>query len=60
MPILVLGVSIAEPPPALRAVDGRREIARLIVRRHSLTQALYVLTLVFHFSHPHLTPFYAF
>ena len=51
MPPLVLGMSIAEPSVAFLAVHGRRGIARLIVGRHGLTQALHVLALVFHFSH---------
>ncbi len=56
MPLIVLGARIAEPLPALRAVNSRRIIARLIVRRHSLTQSLQVLALVFLFFYRHDTP----
>jgi hypothetical protein len=41
MPLFVFGVSIAEPSAALRAVHRRRIIARFIVRRHCLAQALH-------------------
>ncbi len=51
MPLFIFGMSIAEPPTACWAVNGRRIIAWLIVGRHGLTQALHVLALVFHFSH---------
>src|SRR5882724_8780589 len=50
---LVLGVGIAEPSAAFRAVHGRRMIARLVVRRHCLTRALRALDLDFLF-HCHL------
>ena len=53
MPSLVLGVGIAEPPPARRAVHRRRIIARLIVRRHALTQTLQVRAFRFLFFHRH-------
>ena len=53
MPLLILGVGIAEPPPARRAVHSRRMIARLIVRRHALTQALQFRPLRFFFFHRH-------
>jgi len=46
MPFFVFSVGIAEPPSARSAVHGRRIIARLIVRRHSLTQALHILATV--------------
>jgi hypothetical protein len=39
MPILILGVGIAEPSTACSAVLSRWKIARLVVRRHTLTQA---------------------
>jgi hypothetical protein len=51
MPLLILGVGIAEPPPARRAVHRRRIIARLIVGRHALTQALEVRALRFFYIH---------
>ena len=51
MPLLILGVGIAEPPPASRAVHRRRIIARLIVGRHALTQALEVRALRFFYVH---------
>jgi len=50
MPLLVLGMSIAEPPAAFRAMHGRGIIARLIIRRDRLTQSLHIRALVFHFS----------
>jgi len=53
MPLFVLGVGIAEPPAARRAVHSRRMIARLIIGRHGLTQALQLLALVVLFSHRH-------
>jgi hypothetical protein len=53
MPPLILGVGIAEPPPARCAVHSRRITARLIVRRHALTQALRVRALCFLFFHVH-------
>jgi hypothetical protein len=40
MPLLVLGVAIAEPPTASGAMHCREIIARLIARRYSLTEAL--------------------
>src|ERR1700758_1433892 len=40
MPLFVLGMSIAEPCAALRAVDGRGIVARLIFSRYGLAQAL--------------------
>ena len=53
MPLLILGVGIAEPPLARRAGHHRRIIARLIVRRHALTQALQARSLCFFFFHRH-------
>jgi hypothetical protein len=53
MPFLIFGVGIAEPPPAGRAVHRRRITARLIVRRHALTQALQVRAFRFLFFHRH-------
>jgi hypothetical protein len=44
MPLIVFGMSIAKPPAAFRAVYGRRIIARLVVRRHCLTQAVRMLS----------------
>jgi len=41
MPLFVLGMSIAEPSPALPAVNGCWIIARLIVGRDCLAQALH-------------------
>ncbi len=40
MPLLILGVGIAEPSSARHAVHNGRMIARLIVRRHALTHVL--------------------
>ena len=51
MPFFILGVRIAEPPPACRAVHGRRKIAWLIVGRHSLAQAFQVFAVAS--SSPH-------
>jgi len=42
MPLFILGVRVAEPSAAFRAMHGGRIIARLIVGRHSLAQALQV------------------
>jgi hypothetical protein len=56
MPPIILGVGIAEPPPARRAVYSRLIIARLIVRRHPLTQALQIPAFVLPFSLRHDTP----
>jgi|HubBroStandDraft_4_1064222.scaffolds.fasta_scaffold514413_2 hypothetical protein len=36
MPLVILGVSIAEPPTAPHTSYGRRIVARLIVSRHGL------------------------
>src|ERR1700674_1622779 len=51
MPLFILSVGIAEPPPAGHAVHSRRIIARLIVRRHALTQALQDRVVPFFFFH---------
>jgi hypothetical protein len=50
MPLLVLGMAIAEPPAALRAMHCRWIIAWLVVGRNCLTQALRVLAV--HFFSP--------
>jgi hypothetical protein len=39
MPLIILGVGTAEPSPALQAMKCRWVTARLVVRRHALTQA---------------------
>ena len=51
MPLLVLGVAIAEPPTASGAMHCREIIARLIARRHCLTHAHQVFTSYFFFFH---------
>lgn len=51
MPLLIFGVDVAEPAAARHTVHRRRIIARLIVRRHALTQALRVRALRFFFIH---------
>ena len=59
MPLHILGVGITEPTPALRAVHSGRIIARLIVGRHCLAQALQILALYFFLFYRHLAlPFY--
>jgi hypothetical protein len=40
MPLLILGVGIAEPPPTRRAAYSRRVGAGRIARRDALTQPL--------------------
>jgi hypothetical protein len=53
MPLLILSVGIAEPPPARRAMHCRGIIARLIVTRHALTRAFQINSLSFFFVHRH-------
>jgi hypothetical protein len=53
MPLLTLGVGIAEPLLADRAVHCRWITARLIGRRHPLTQATQVRALRVFFFHRH-------
>jgi hypothetical protein len=59
MPLVILGMRIAEPFSTRVAMHRRRVIARLVVGRHSLTQALVVLFSFFHYRTP-AAPFYLF
>jgi hypothetical protein len=54
MPILIFGVGMAEPPAARGTVHHRWKVARLVVRRHPLTQAFYIALRSFFHRAPRL------
>jgi hypothetical protein len=51
MPLLILDVAFAEPPPAPTAVHGRQILAGLMARRHGLTQPYQLRTSWLFFVH---------